>query len=282
MMTVATIADAVKSAELTLKPHSESPRLDAELLLATLLGLPRSALIARGNEPVALHDESAYAELIAKRARGVPIAYLTGSREFWSLPLKVSPAVLVPRPETEVLVEHALALWPRDAHCSVLDLGTGSGAIALSLAHDRPRWAITGVDISAAALEVAALNAQSLQLSQVKWRLGSWFDPVAGERFHLIVANPPYIAAKDPALTALGAEPAAALVAGPTGLEALCAIIAQAPKHLHACGWLALEHGAAQAHDVAQLLMQHGFDSIRTYSDFSGRPRVTLGVHTQH
>jgi release factor glutamine methyltransferase len=282
MNTVATIAEAVKNAAHTLEPHSESPRLDAELLLATLLGLPRSALIARANEPVAMHHENAYAELVAKRAGGVPIAYLTGSREFWSLPLKVSPAVLVPRPETEILVEHALALLPRDAHCSVLDLGTGRGAIALSLAHERPRWAITGVDISAAALDIAAQNAKSLRLSHVEWRLGHWFDPVPAERFHLIIANPPYIAANDPALAALGAEPAAALIAGPTGLEALSAIIAQTPAHLHARGWLALEHGITQAQDVAQLLQAQGFDSIRTYSDFSGRPRVTLGVHTQH
>jgi release factor glutamine methyltransferase len=282
MNTVATIAEAVKNAAHTLEPHSESPRLDAELLLATLLGLPRSALIASANEPVAMHHENAYAELVAKRAGGVPIAYLTGSREFWSLPLKVSPAVLVPRPETEILVEHALALLPRDAHCSVLDLGTGSGAIALSLAHERPRWAITGVDISAAALDIAAQNAKSLRLSHVEWRLGHWFDPVPAERFHLIIANPPYIAANDPALAALGAEPAAALIAGPTGLEALSAIIAQTPAHLHARGWLALEHGITQAQDVAQLLQAQGFDSIRTYSDFSGRPRVTLGVHTQH
>ena len=282
MTTVATISEAVKSAARTLQPHSESPRLDAELLLATLLGLPRSALIARGDEPVAPHDEGTYAELIAKRAGGVPVAYLTGSREFWSLPLKVSPAVLVPRPETELLVAQALALLPRDAHCSVLDLGTGSGAIALSLAHERPHWEITAVDVSSDALQVATLNAQTLKLSQVKWRLGSWFEPVPAERFHLIVANPPYIAAQDPALAALGAEPAAALIAGPTGLEALAAIIAQAPDHLQASGWLALEHGAVQAHDVAQLLQQHGFDSIRTYSDFSGKPRVTLGLHTQH
>ena len=282
MRAVATIDEAVKNAAHTLEPHSESPRLDAELLLATLLGLPRSALIARSGEPVALQDESAYAELIAKRAGGVPIAYLTGSREFWSLPLKVSPAVLVPRPETEILVERALALLPRDAHREVLDLGTGSGAIALSLAHERPRWAITGVDISPAALEIAALNAQALRLSHVKWRLGSWFDPVPLERFHLIVANPPYVAANDPALAALCAEPAPALIAGPTGIEALSAIIALAPNHLHADGWLVLEHGITQAHDVAQLLHAQGFDSIRTYSDLSGRPRVTLGVHSQH
>jgi release factor glutamine methyltransferase len=281
MTPVATIAEAVQHAAHTLEPHSESPRLDAELLLATLLGLPRSALIARGNEPLAVH-ESAYAELVAQRAHGVPIAYLTGTREFWSLPLKVSPAVLVPRPETEMLVEHALALLPRDALCSVLDLGTGSGAIALSLAHERPRWAITAVDVSSAALDVALQNARLLKLAHIQWRLGSWFDPVPGERFHLIIANPPYLAATDPALAALCAEPEVALIAGPTGLEALCAIIAQAPAHLHARGWLALEHGIDQTPDVAQLMQRHSFDSIRTYSDFSGRPRVTLGVHTQH
>jgi release factor glutamine methyltransferase len=281
MSIMATIAEAVKNAELTLEPHSESPRLDAELLLATLLGLPRSALIAHGDEPVALHHESAYAELIAKRAGGVPVAYLTGCREFWSLPLKVSPAVLVPRPETEILVEQALALLPRELPRSVLDLGTGSGAIALSLAHERPRWAITAVDSSPAALDVARHNAGSLKLS-LQWRLGHWFDAVPAERFHLIVANPPYLAANDPALAALRAEPAAALIAGPTGLEALSAIIARAPAHLHARGWLVLEHGIAQAPDVAALLHAHGFDSIRTCSDFSGRPRVTLGVHTQH
>jgi release factor glutamine methyltransferase len=282
MTTVPTIAEAVNNAAHTLETHSESPRLDAELLLATLLGLPRSALIARSDEPVALHDESAYAELIAKRAGGAPIAYLTGSREFWSLPLKVSPAVLVPRPETEILVEQALALLPRDMACSVLDLGTGSGAVALSLAHERPHWAITAVDISPAALDIAMQNALILKLSRVRWRLGHWYDPVPAERFHLIVANPPYIAENDPALAALRAEPAAALIAGPTGLEALSAIIAQAPDHLQAGGWLALEHGITQAQDVAHLLKQHGFDSIRTYSDLSGRPRITLGVHTQH
>jgi release factor glutamine methyltransferase len=282
MNTVATIAETVKSAAHRLDPHSESPRLDAELLLARILGLPRSELIARGDEPVAFSDERALATLIAKRADGVPIAYLTGIREFWSLPLKVSPAVLVPRPETEILVEHALALLPADAVCSVLDLGTGSGAIALSLAHERPRWSITGVDISPAALEVAAHNSKDLKLAHVQWRLGHWFDVLPGERFHLIVANPPYLAATDPALKALRAEPAAALIAGATGLEALRTIIAQAPQHLYTGGWLALEHGITQAHDVAELLSQHGFDSIRTYPDLSGRPRITLGVHTQH
>ena len=210
------------------------------------------------------------------------MAYLTGRREFWSLPLKVSPAVLVPRPETETLVEQALALLPRDEACAVLDLGTGSGAIALSLAHERPRWAMTAVELSAAALEVARCNAQLLGLPRIQWRLGNWFDAVPGDRFQLIAANPPYISAADPALESLSAEPAMALNAGPTGLEALTAIIARAPQHLYPHGWLVLEHGSTQARAVAQLLEQHGFASIRTFPDFSGRPRVTLGVHTQH
>lgn len=281
MSTTSTIAETVKSAALRLGSHSESPRLDAEILLSTILGLPRSALIARADEPLEPDQQRAYAELIRQRAGGTPVAYLTGRREFWSLPLGVSPAVLIPRPETETLLEQALALLPRDEPCAVLDLGTGSGAIALGLAHERPRWAITAVDLSADALEVARHNAHALQLS-VEWRLGNWFDAVPGERFHLIAANPPYISATDPALEALCAEPVMALCPGPTGLEALTAIIAQAPAHLHPHGWLALEHGLTQAQQVAQLLDRHGFTSIRTFPDFSGRPRVTLGVHTQH
>jgi release factor glutamine methyltransferase len=276
-----TIAETVKSAAQRLDAHSESPRLDAEILLSTMLGLPRSALIARAEEPLEADQQRAYAELIRQRAAGTPVAYLTGNREFWSLPLKVSPAVLIPRPETETLLEQALRLLPRDEPCAVLDLGTGSGAIALGLAHERPRWTITAVDLSPAALEVARHNAQALQLS-IQWRLGSWFEAVPGERFHLIAANPPYVSATDPALQTLAAEPLMALSPGPTGLEALSAIIARAPKHLHPQGWLALEHGLTQAQHVAQLLERHGFTSIRTFPDFSGKPRVTLGVHTQH
>ena len=282
MSAAATIAASVKNAAQALQEHSGSPRLDAELLLAKVLGLPRSALIARGEEPLNANHEAVYAKLIRERAGGTPVAYLTGVREFWSLPLNVTPAVLDPRPETECLVEEALALMPREEPCSVLDLGTGSGAIALSLAHERPHWHITAADQSAAALEVATGNADSLGLSHISWRLSDWFQALQGERFHLIVSNPPYIAAGDPALRGLTAEPAQALVSGPTGLEALRVIIAAAPKHLHARGRLALEHGMEQAAEVSRLLGQHGFDSIRTRHDFSGRPRVTLGVLTQH
>jgi release factor glutamine methyltransferase len=282
MSAVPTITESVANASQTLREHSESPRLDAELLLAKVLGLSRSALITRGDQLLESEHELAYAKLILERARGAPVAYLTGRREFWSLPLRVSPAVLDPRPETECLVEQVLAATPRNKFCSVLDLGTGSGAIALSLAHERAHWDITAVDVSAPALEVAAANAGLLGFAGIRWRLSDWFEALPGERFDVIVSNPPYIAATDPALKTLAAEPALALVSGPTGLEALRTIIAAAPEHLRPRGLLALEHGMTQAGDVTQLLQQHGFDSIRTHDDFSGNPRVTLGVLTQH
>lgn len=282
MNAAATIAQTLANAARALHVYSDSPRLDAELLLGKVLGLSRSSLIAHDGRLLDARDESAYADLIRQRARGVPVAYLTGCREFWSLPLIVTPHVLVPRPETESLVQHALQVMPPEAAVSVLDLGTGSGAIALSLACERPCWDITAVDLSAPALEVAMQNAAALRLARIKWRLGNWFDAVPGERFHLIVGNPPYIAEGDPVLASLAAEPAMALTAGPTGLDALSIIIAQAPLHLHPRGWLVLEHGATQAPAVAELMAQHSFASVRTYLDFSGKPRITLGTHTQH
>jgi release factor glutamine methyltransferase len=284
---VSTVAQTLQSGVRSLGNHSDSPRLDAELLLGKILGLSRSGLMARGNDPVANECANGYANLIEQRVKGAPIAYLTGTREFWSLMLRVTPAVLVPRPETEVLVELALQHLPehqasRAARAySVLDLGTGSGAIALAIASERPGARVTGVDISPSALEVAMQNARDLGLSRIDWRLGSWFAPVPGERFDIIVANPPYVAAADPALEKLAAEPAIALCDGPTGLEALSAIVAAAAPHLHDNGWLMLEHGSTQAPDVARLLERHGFTEVRSHLDFSGCPRVTLGtLHT--
>lgn len=287
---MSTVAQTIQSGARSLDSRSDSPRLDAELLLGKILGLPRSGLIARGNDPVASECARDYASLIEQRLKGAPIAYLTGTREFWSMTLRVTPAVLVPRPETECLVELALRHLPErqasplaDRACSVLDLGTGSGAIALAIASERPGVRVTGVDISPSALEVAIQNAGDLGLSGIDWRLGSWFAPVAGERFDLIVANPPYIAAADPALEKLTAEPAIALCDGPTGLEALAAIAGAAAPHLHDNGWLILEHGSNQARDVARLLERHGFTDVRSHLDFSGKPRVTLGtVHSSH
>jgi release factor glutamine methyltransferase len=302
MTSVATVIDNLQRGARSLQAQSDSPRLDAELLLGKVLGLSRAGLIARSGEPVETASERAYADLIDRRLQGAPVAYLTGTREFWSLPLTVTPAVLVPRPETELLVELALERIPeRSAHpsadlvpssdrvpssdqmFSILDLGTGSGAIALAIASESPGVRVTGVDISPAALEVAIRNSRDLGFAHIDWRLGSWFEAVPGEKFDVIVANPPYVAAADPALLALRAEPAIALSAGPTGLDALCDIARAAAPHLKDHGWLLLEHGSDQAPDVARLLDSHGFTGVRSQLDFSGKPRVTLGtVHSHH
>jgi release factor glutamine methyltransferase len=281
-MTPMNIAETLSFGTRTLSPHSDSPRLDAEILLGKVLGLSRAALIAHDNDVLADANERAYADLIAKRSAGMPVAYLTGIREFWSLSLNVSPGVLVPRPETEILVEQALRLKSPNDSCSVLDLGTGSGAIALAIAAERPRWSVTGIDVSPAALRVARQNAQALDICGIEWALGSWFEPVQGQHFDLIVSNPPYVAGGDPALAALAAEPALALTPGPTGLEALAAIISQAAAHLNAHGWLLLEHGSDQAKAVVSLLEQQGMGDIRTMPDFAGRSRVTLASARSH
>jgi release factor glutamine methyltransferase len=319
MTPVATVIDNLQRGARALRDLSDSPRLDAELLLGNVLGLSRAGLMARSDEPVAAERERAYDGLIDRRLQGAPVAYLTGTREFWSLPLTVTPAVLVPRPETELLVELALQRIPkRRAHAlanraapagpallahqiasadqalsahqirstdpvgSVLDLGTGSGAIALAIAFERPGLRVTGVDISPAALEVAIQNSRDLGLTHIDWRLGSWFEAVSGEKFDVIVANPPYVAAADPALQILRAEPAIALNAGPTGLDALCVIACAAASHLNDSGWLLLEHGSDQAPDVARLLESQGFTEVRSQKDFSGKPRVTLGTFHSH
>ncbi|HME39697.1 MAG TPA: peptide chain release factor N(5)-glutamine methyltransferase [Steroidobacteraceae bacterium] len=280
---MSTIAHTLSCGVRALESFSDSPRLDAELLLGSVLGLARPGLIARGSEPVALEQERAYASLIEERLRGAPVAYLTGSREFWSLAIKVTPAVLVPRPETEVLVDLALQHLPQDRVNSVLDLGTGSGAIALAIASERPESQVTGVDISPPALDIAIRNSRDLGMAHIDWRLGSWFAAVPGMQFDVIVANPPYVASSDPALEKLKLEPAIALSAGPTGMEALSAIAGAAASHLRPRGWLILEHGSDQAPAVARLLERHGFADVRSHLDFSGRPRVTLGtVHSPH
>ena len=273
------IAAALARASARLAPASGSARLDAELLLAHVLGLERGRLLARAAEALGADEAAAFEALIARRARGEPVAYLLGRREFWTLDLEVSAAVLVPRPETELLVELALARLPAGG-ARVLDLGTGSGAIGLALARERPAARLDLVDASAAAIALAESNRARLGLGNARTLLGDWYAPVAGERYALIVSNPPYLAATDPHLAApeLGFEPRAALVAGASGLEALAAIIADASPHLEPGGALILEHGAAQGADCRRLLGAAGFGAIATHRDLAGLERATLGV----
>jgi release factor glutamine methyltransferase len=224
-------------------------------------------------------DEHAqFQRLIERRRGGEPVAYLTGSREFWSLQLDVNSSVLVPRPETELLVERAL-LHLQDRSARVVDLGTGSGAIALAIAHERPSIEVWATDASPDALELAARNACKLGSTHVTFKLGDWLSALPRERFDLIVSNPPYIAAgdRDLAPNVLAYEPYRALISGATGFEAIETIVAAAPSHLHEGGWLLLEHGLHQAPRVRSLLEQVGFTSVASHADLAGIERVSEG-----
>lgn len=259
--------------------HSESPKRDAEILLEHVTGKGRTFLLAFGEtllDDVQLQRLSA---LLARRINGEPVAYLTGAREFWSLPLAVSPATLIPRPDTECLVEQVLQCMAPFSAPTVLDLGTGTGAIALALASERPDCTVTGVDVQPDAVTLAQRNAATLQLPNVQFLHGSWFAPIAPARFSVIVSNPPYIDAEDIHLREgdVRFEPLSALVAAEGGLADLRWIIQQAPQHLKNSGWLLLEHGWQQGEPVRQLLQQRGFEQVATCRDYGGNERVTLG-----
>ena len=255
---------------------SESPQLEAELLLAHALGQNRARLKSHPEDVPQAATRSRYEQLIARRVGGEPLAYIVGFKDFWTLRLTVSPAVLVPRPETELLVERALALRP-ESEGRAVDLGTGSGAIALALASERPQWHIAATDLSADALAVARDNAARHSLTRVEFLQGSWFEPLGERRFDLIVSNPPYIGAAEPETSsaALRREPQGALSPGADALAALREIIQAAPRHLEHGGWLLLEHGATQAADVAHELVGRGFRHVRFHRDLAGHERVS-------
>ena len=273
-----TISDALHTATLLLERTSASARLDAELLLEYVTGLSRTDFRAAPERALPAAAGWSFQQLIRRRLQGEPVAYIRGHQEFWSLLLEVSPAVLIPRPETELVVERTLALLPPDAK-EMADLGTGSGAIALAVASERPSLQITAVDASADALEVARRNAARLQLGNVRFERGSWFAPLAGRRFDVVAANPPYIARGDTHLAADVSrfEPEIALIAGATGLEAIEQIVAQAGAHLQPGGWLILEHGWTQAGAVRERLVRSGFAHVRSHADLAGHERVTEG-----
>lgn len=269
------LSGILEAAAAELEGISDSPALDAEILMAQVLGKPRGFLRAHGDDAVAPADHDRFRSLLARRRAGAPVAYLTGRRGFWSLDLEVDPGVLVPRPETELLVETALdALAGRPAP-QVLDLGVGSGAIAIALAVEMPSARITAVDASAAALEIARRNAARAGVENIEFLQGDWYQPLAGRCFDAIVANPPYLAADDPHLPALAHEPAAALVAGPTGLEALEKIAAGAPRRLRPGGIVILEHGSGQGAAVREMCARAGLEAIQTRRDLAGHERVT-------
>ena len=255
-------------------------RADAEALLLHVLGKPRSWLYAHADDALDAEVQTAFAALVARRAAGEPVAYLTGRRGFWTLELEVTPDTLIPRPETELLVELALQRLPRDAAVRVADLGTGSGAIALALASERPRAQLVATDASADALAVARRNAQRLGTGNVRFVQGDWLAPLAGERFELIVSNPPYIEAADLHLAQgdLRYEPTAALASGADGLDAIRRIVADAPAHLEAGGWLLLEHGWNQGEAARALLRAAGYAQAFTAQDLEARDRVSGGI----
>lgn len=254
-------------------------RHEAEHLLLHVLGRDRAWLFAHGDDPLRDPEATAFEALLRRRAAGEPLAYLLGRRGFWTLDLQVSPATLIPRPETERLVELALERLPEDRPLRIADLGTGSGAIALALASERPLAQVVATDVSEEALAIALTNAEANRLANVAFRRGSWLAPLAAERFDLIASNPPYIADGDPHLSQgdLRFEPPTALSSGADGLDAIREIVASAPAHLRPGGWLLLEHGWDQGGAIRALLLAAGFADVATETDLEQRDRVTLG-----
>lgn len=269
------IASLLRAAEL---PDSPTARLDAELLLAAALGKPRSYLHTWPEKIVSSEAALTFAHYLQRRRAGEPVAYILGQQGFWKLDLEVAPHTLIPRPDTELLVETALDLLPATP-ATVLDLGTGSGAIALALASERPAWQVKAVDRVLEAVALAERNRQRLQLENVSVLNSHWFSALAGQHFDLIISNPPYIAAGDVHLAEgdVRFEPESALVAGADGLDDIRHIVAEAAAHLNAGGWLMLEHGYDQAAAVRDLLQIAGFEQIESRQDLGGHERITLG-----
>jgi len=268
-----TLAQAISEAQSKLDP------VDALALARHALGADEAFLAAHPEHALSAAQKGDFDALVARRAAGEPVAYITERREFFSLEFKVTPAVLIPRPETELLVEIALEHLAPDSAWRVLDLGTGSGCVAIAIAHRRPRARVTAVDASAAALAIARDNASRHAAANVEFIRGDWFAALGGARFDLIVANPPYIAQDDPHLDAgdLRFEPRAALAAGADGLDCIRLIVAAAPRYLEHAGWLAFEHGYDQAHRCRELLARAGFSTLFSRKDIAGIERVSGG-----
>jgi release factor glutamine methyltransferase len=256
-----------------------SPELEASILLAHAMQVSPTYLRTWPERLVSDDKAKLFQHYCQRRQTGEPIAYILEEWAFWSLNLRVTPDTLIPRPETEHLVEWVLQHFANEQQLTVADLGTGSGAIALALASEKPQWHIVATDKSAAALAVACENAKRLRIKNIDWRLGAWFEPLAQQRFHCIISNPPYIDPDDVHLTQGGVrfEPISALIANNEGMADLYHLIQQAGSYLHPNGYLVLEHGYQQAEAVTAAMHQHGFVEIKTYCDYAGHQRFTVG-----
>lgn len=275
-----TLAEVTRQSSQLLETASQSARLDAELLIAHVLNIPRSRFISHPEQTLDNHQLNSIRDLVQRRAAGEPIAYLLGHKHFWDLELKVTADVLIPRPDTELLVETALTLFAEEDDIQVLDLGTGSGAIAIAIAKARPRWHVCASDASKAALSVAIENAEHYLLHNISLLQSHWFEKlVVDKRYHLIVSNPPYVPEHDPHLQQgdVRFEPQQALVSGNDGLDDIRYLIAESKNHLLADGWLMLEHGYDQGDRVQQLFVENGYMDVQQRKDLGGHIRVTFG-----
>ncbi len=268
-----TITQALTSA------YREIDRVDARLLLQHVLDVEHAFLLTHPDQVLTSQQTDEFSRLVRQRSDGIPVAYLIGKRDFYDLTFKVNETVLIPRPETELLVELALKLIPDNQFCKILDLGTGSGAIAIAIAKHRPQSQVTAIDLSSSAIAVSRWNAANLEVNNISLRTGNWFDELSGEKFDLIVSNPPYVAENDPHLQQgdLRFEPQMALSTGDNGLACIRHIIAAAPDYLVNDGWLLLEHGYDQAAECRRLFRDRDFSNICSYPDLAGIMRVSGG-----
>lgn len=275
------IAQAIKEATQTLSETSDSARLDTEVLLCHALNCAATHLIAWPEKLLDDKQTQAFNQLIEQRRAGAPVAYLTGSREFWSLDFKVTPATLIPRPETETLVEFVLDKFSDQKKLKLIDLGTGSGAIAIAIASEKPDWEIIATDISTEALSIAAENAHNHQITNIKLVESNWFEQLDQQCFDLIISNPPYIAEQDKHLSQgdVRFEPLSALASGETGMDDIKYITAQSKEYLTPNGWLVFEHGYDQKQQVYDCFHDNNFHKIIQLTDLSGQARITAGRH---